>query len=82
MILLSGISHKKGIGLYFNPSKRFTKCVFAGDTTPFCLSPRLRFVDFLVKMWRLKAFWKVISPVPVNLNLFFALEFVFTFGIK
>jgi hypothetical protein len=29
----------------------------------------------------LKAFWKVISPVPVTLNLFFALEFVFTFGI-
>jgi hypothetical protein len=29
----------------------------------------------------LKAFWKVIFPVPVTLNLFFALEFVFTFGI-
>jgi len=67
---------------YFSPNNRFTKCVFAGDTMPFLRRLRLRFVDFLVKMWRLKAFWKVISPVPVSLNLFFALEFVFTFGIK
>lgn len=67
---------------YFNPNNRFTKCVLAGDTIPFLRRLRLRFVDFLVKMWRLKAFWKVISPVPVSLNLFFALEFVFTFGIK
>jgi hypothetical protein len=29
----------------------------------------------------LKAFWKVISPVPVTLKRFFALELVFTFGI-
>jgi hypothetical protein len=29
----------------------------------------------------LKAFWKVISPVPVTLNLFLALELVLTFGI-
>ena len=29
----------------------------------------------------LKAFWKVISPVPVTLKRFLALEFVFTFGI-
>ncbi len=43
---------------------------------------RLRFLDFLVKMWRLKAFWKVISPVPVTLKRFFALLFVFTFGIN
>jgi hypothetical protein len=42
---------------------------------------RLRFFDFLVRMWRLKAFWNVISPVPVILNLFLALEFVLTFGI-
>ena len=70
-----------GAGLYFKPNKRLTKCVLAGDTTPFWRSERLRLVDFLVKMWRLKAFWKVISPDPVTLNLFFALEFVFTFGI-
>jgi len=42
---------------------------------------RLRFFDFLVRMCRLKAFWNVISPVPVILNLFLALEFVLTFGI-
>jgi hypothetical protein len=42
---------------------------------------RLRFLDFFVKMWRLKAFWKVIFPVPVTLNLFLALEFVLTLGI-
>ena len=33
-------------------------------------------------MWRLKAFWKLILPVPVILNLFLALELVFTFGIS
>jgi hypothetical protein len=32
-------------------------------------------------MCRLKAFWKVISPVPVTLKRFLALEFVLTFGI-
>ena len=42
---------------------------------------RLRFFDFLVRIWRLKARWKVISPVPVILNLFLALELVLTFGI-
>jgi hypothetical protein len=29
----------------------------------------------------LKAFWKVISPVPVNLKRFLALLLVFTFGM-
>jgi hypothetical protein len=42
---------------------------------------RLRFFDFFVRMCRLKAFWNVIFPVPVTLNLFLALEFVFTLGI-
>ena len=42
---------------------------------------RLRFFDFFVRMCRLKAFWKVISPVPVTLKRFLALEFVLTFGI-
>src|SRR6185503_2845998 len=32
-------------------------------------------------MWRLKERWKVISPVPVILNRFLALELVLTFGI-
>jgi hypothetical protein len=32
-------------------------------------------------MCRLKDFWWVIFPEPVTLNLFFALEFVLTFGI-
>jgi hypothetical protein len=41
----------------------------------------LRLVDFLVRMWRLNAFWKVISPVPVILKRFLALEFVLTLGI-
>ena len=41
----------------------------------------LRLVDFLVRMWRLNAFWKVIAPVPVILKRFLALEFVLTFGI-
>jgi hypothetical protein len=50
-------------------------------TKPFFLIALLRFVDFLVKMCLLNAFWKVISPVPVTLKRFFALELVFTFGI-
>jgi hypothetical protein len=32
-------------------------------------------------MCRLKDFWKVISPVPVTLKRFLALEFVLTLGI-
>jgi hypothetical protein len=50
-------------------------------TKPFFLIALLRFVDFLVRMCLLNAFWKVISPVPVTLKRFFALELVFTFGI-
>jgi hypothetical protein len=45
------------------------------------LKLRLRLVDFFVKMCLLKAFWKVIFPVPVTLKRFFALELVLTFGI-
>jgi hypothetical protein len=33
-------------------------------------------------MCRLKGFWYVISPVPVTLKRFLALEFVLTFGIS
>ena len=50
-------------------------------TLPFILIALLRLVDFLVRMCLLNAFWKVISPVPVTLKRFFALELVFTFGI-
>jgi|SRR6516162_8360526 len=66
---------------YFSLRRRLTKSALGAVTTPFFLMLRLRFFDFLVRMWRLKAFWKVISPVPVTLNLFFALELVLTFGI-
>jgi len=54
-------------------------CDFA--TSPSIRNARLRFFDFLVKMWRLNERWCVIFPVPVTLNLFLALEFVFTLGI-
>jgi len=50
-------------------------------TRPFFLIALLRLVDFFVRMCLLNAFWKVISPVPVTLKRFFALELVFTFGI-
>ena len=50
-------------------------------TTPFMRRFLLRLVDFLVRMCRLKDFWKVISPVPVTLKRFLALEFVLTLGI-
>jgi hypothetical protein len=32
-------------------------------------------------MCLLNGFWKVTSPLPVTLKRFFALEFVFTFGM-
>ena len=66
---------------YLSLSKRITNGLLAGCITPNLRIPRLRLVDFFVKMWRLKAFWKVISPVPVTLKRFFALELVLTFGI-
>ena len=68
-------------GAYLSLNKRLTKSVLAALTVPFLFMRRLRFFDFLVRMWRLKAFWKLILPVPVTLNLFLALELVFTFGI-
>ena len=55
--------------------------MLVAPTLPFILIALLRFVDFLVRMCLLNAFWKVISPVPVTLKRFFALELVFTFGI-
>jgi hypothetical protein len=66
---------------YFNLSNLFTKSWLAWLTLPFLAINLFLFVDFFVRICRLKAFWKVISPVPVILNLFLALEFVLTFGI-
>jgi hypothetical protein len=56
--------------------------LLAAPTTPFLFNALFLFLDFLVRMWRLKDFWKVISPVPVTLKRFFALELVLTFGIN
>jgi len=67
---------------YFNLSNLLTKSWLAELTLPFFAISLFLFVDFFVRMCRLKAFWKVISPVPVILNLFLALEFVLTFGIS
>src|SRR5665647_3643314 len=54
-------------------SKRITKDCWVECTIPSFLMARLRLVDFFVKMWRLKGFWKLIRPVPVTLKRFFAL---------
>ena len=67
---------------YFKRNKRITKSLLAGPTIPFLFNALFLFLDFLVRMWRLKDFWKVISPVPVTLKRFFALELVLTFGIN
>jgi len=66
---------------HFNRNSLITKSLLAGPTLPFLRRLRLRLVDFFVKMCLLKAFWKVISPVPVTLKRFLALEFVLTLGI-
>jgi len=70
------------VQFYFKRNNRITKSLLGAVTIPSFLMARLRFLDFLVKMWRLNAFWKVISPVPVTLKRFFALELVLTFGIN
>jgi len=66
---------------YFKRKRRFTKSWFAELTFPFFPISLFLFFVFFVRICRLKAFWNVISPVPVILNLFLALEFVLTFGI-
>ena len=43
--------------------------------------PRLRLFDFFVNRWLLKALYLRIFPVPVTLNVFFARECVFIFGM-
>lgn len=47
------------------------------------LFPSLFFLllDFFVRMWLLNAFLRLILPLPVFLNRFFAPLFVFIFGI-
>ena len=62
-------------------SIRFTLPISASDTNEVWVRLRLRFVDILVKMWLLKAFFLVILPVPVMLKRFLALELVFIFGM-
>ena len=81
-IFLTLLSEIYALLSYFNANRRFTKSRFAFDTSPSIRNLRFRFVDFLVRMCRLKDFWCVIFPVPVTLNLFLALEFVLTFGIS
>jgi hypothetical protein len=50
--------------------------------TPHVLArARLRLVSFLVRMWRLKACLRLISPVPVSLNRFLAPDLVFILGM-
>lgn len=66
---------------YFKRNKRITNGLWLGATVPLMPKARLRFVDFLVRMWRLKGFWCINSPDAVTLKRFLALEFVFTFGI-
>lgn len=52
-----------------------------GCTKPAFVNLFLRLVDFFVRMWLLKACFLLIFPLPVTVNLFLALDFVFIFGI-
>lgn len=62
-------------------SIRFTKLAFVGCTNAAWRRWRLRLVDFFVSKWLLNALYLRIFPLPVTLNVFFARECVFTFGI-
>jgi hypothetical protein len=66
---------------YLRFRRRITKSLFAGPTIPLWPKLRFRLVGFLRNKCLLKDFWKVISPFPVTLKRFFALELVLTFGI-
>jgi len=59
----------------------YVKSTIGQQPRDFWRKALLRFVDFFVRMWRLKDFWYVILPVPVTLKRFLALELFFTFGI-
>lgn len=50
-------------------------------TMAFLLRFLFCFVSFFVRIWFLNAFLRLILPVPVTLNRFFAPDFVFNFGI-
>lgn len=54
----------------------------AGLTKADLVSAAFRFVDFLVRIWLLKACFLLIFPEPVSLNRFLALDFVFCLGIS
>lgn len=41
---------------YFSRSRRITKSMFGFATNPSFLKALFRFVDFLVRMWRLNGF--------------------------
>ena len=61
-------------------------CVFTLATSdlwtiPIFVNRAFLFVDFLVKMWLLKACFLFNLPLPVTVNLFLALDFVFILGI-
>lgn len=53
----------------------------AAVTMLFFRKLRLRFCDFLVKIWFAKAFSRLSRPVPVTFKRFLAPLFVFIFGI-
>ena len=59
----------------------FTRRMLVGCTRPWIRRLRLRLLDFLVSKWLLKALYLRILPVPVTLNVFFARECVFIFGM-
>jgi hypothetical protein len=59
----------------------FTRGKSVLSTKPECVNARFALVDFLVRMWLLKACFLFTFPVPVTVNLFLALEFVFILGI-
>src|SRR5690606_34189676 len=50
-------------------------------TKPECVKANLRFLDFFVKMWLLKACFLLIFPEPVTVKRFLALDLVFILGI-
>jgi hypothetical protein len=60
---------------------RFTKFSLAGCTKAPARKWRLRFLDFFVSKWLLKALYLRILPEPVTLKVFLARECVFTFGM-
>ncbi len=54
---------------------------FAGSTRPDLRKLRFLFVDFLVRIWLVKALERLIFPEPVFLKRFAAPLLVFIFGM-